>query len=163
MKPKTKSLLDKSEFPIYYRSIMSQTKVRAKREIKSTEDINKIHKMIWETIRDMYERSEGGVYIENIGYFCHVIKLSRKWGMNNLTNTPIKPSTNGYPYRHVVLEMEGKRRYYHIFRSILPTLKKKLDKMAGHKRYKLRINEVISYNNCKDKKNIVSLYNKKKK
>lgn len=140
---------------------MSQKRKTQKRQIKSTTDLNKMHRDIWDAVRILYEESEGGVYINNFGYFCHVIKPHRKWKISGLTKAPIKASTNGYPFRHVLLEVGYKNRYYHVFRSISTRLRKRLDKLISEKRYKLRLNEVISYKNCTKRKNIVSLYKKK--
>lgn len=157
----TRNLLDKSEFPIFYSAIMDRKKRTAKRKIKSKRDLNLIHSAIWSTITRLYEESEGGVYIENVGYFCHVIKTHRKWVVNPLTDAPTRPRTNGYPYRHVVLDMGKQRRCYHIFRSIQTHLRKKLGRLSPEKRYKLRFNEVVSYINCTKKRKVVSLYKKK--
>lgn len=157
-----KSVINKDDFISFYRAMCDRKKCAKKRQIKDIREINKVHLQIWKTVSDMYKSSYGGVFVDGIGYFSHVIKPDRKWGMCKMLDIPIRYKTNGFPYRHMVLDFMFKpRRFYHIHKSILPFLSNELRLLTPSKRYKLLLREVRSYMNCNKRRKIVSLYDKK--
>lgn len=157
-----KSVINKDDFIDFYRAFCSRKICANRRQIKDVRAVNRVHLQIWKTISDMYKNAEGGVFIDGIGYFCHVIKPDRKWGMCKMLDVPIRYKTNGFPYRHMVVDsMIKPRRFYHIHKSILPFLFSELKRLTPIKRYKLMMREVKSYMNCSRRRKIVSLYSKK--
>ena len=149
------SLLNNKEFEKYYEEYIRKRKIPKERILSNKDDLRKIHNELWKTVQELYVESEGGIYIDNIGYFCHVIQPKRKWRISGLTNRPEMPRTNGYRYRHMVIELHDSRNglyminnkkiFYHIYKSILPHVRDKMNK----KKYKLRIKEIASYIKCK--------------
>lgn len=144
---KVRSLADK-RFIAYYHKIMAEESKRAqyKRLILEKSEVMKIQHELWKTVREHYIENEGGVYISNLGYLCHIMRPKRKLFANHISNTIIRMQTNGYLFRHVCLDFSPKLQYFHLYKSIIKTVKHECNKrLKKGKRYKFLYNEVIAW------------------
>lgn len=146
------------DFVDFYRTIMGRKKNTTKRQIRGMREIHVVHREIWREIYKSFVEVEGGVYIDGIGYFCHIMNPRRKWRLNSLTKLPRKHRTNGYRYNHILLNVTRSNQYYCMYKYLTDDLKKKLNILTPSKRYKFRLREVKSHINCSKRRKIVSLY-----
>lgn len=154
-----KSLTNNKEFYLYYREICASYKKREERAIKRESEVRSIHLEIWKVISEMYEEAEGGVYIDNLGYFCHVVNPIRSWGVK-FKGAIQRMKTNGYMYNHIVLDFKGWTQPYHIYKNIIYGLNRNMMRLTPKKRYKFLINEIKSYRRCNRARRLLTL-NKK--
>lgn len=128
-------------FVSYYHKQMISKKGLMKRTIMDRSEVLSLLSLIWKTVSEHYLENDGGVYIDNIGYLCHMIVPHQKFGISRITNDVIRMGTNGYKYNHTVLDFSSYKRYYHLV--ISDYLKKKSkNKMNKGKRYRFLYNEV---------------------
>lgn len=144
------------KFVRYYRTMCSNHRSRRVRCILNHREVMKIQDTIWETVADMYKEKEGGVYIDNIGYFCSVMVPRTSWGISGLTGKPLRPGTNGYLYRPVVFDFR-RHQYYHIHKALNQNLIRLMKRKSQERRLKLYLNDVKSYRKCFGERNIVDV------
>lgn len=131
-----------NHFYSFYRRMMRLYK-KKKGLIKDRNDLMDLQSLIWETVADHYLNNEGGVYIDNIGYLCHMMIPCKMLRVSDLFGTLIHGSTNGYKYKHMVLCLDSDKTYFQL--DISKALQKKSnDKMSKGKRYKFLYREVMS-------------------
>ena len=105
--------------------------------------------VIWKTIAEHYIRNEGGVYLDNIGYLCHIIRPEKKFSIRGKLSKK-RVMAGGYGYRHVCLQMEmtrlGRMRHY-VSVDISGFMKKQCDAfiLKGYK-YKFLYRESLEWN-----------------
>lgn len=137
-----KSILGSSFVP-FYRSLTAKKKTKRRHVISDRRDIMQCHSLIWKTIRDHYLENEGGVYINNIGYLCHVIRPVRTLYINPVTKDINRKGTDGYKYSHECMDFMPKNKFFHLV--LQPALKKKSrNLMNSGRRYKFLYREVQS-------------------
>lgn len=130
-------------FRHFYRSMISKNGRRRKHYISDNKDIMECQSLIWKVIRERFEEDEGGTYINNIGYLCHVISPNRRIYLNPVTNTINRRGTGGYLYSHTCIDFMPRNRYFHLY--IMPELVRKCRRlMNGGRRYKFLYREVES-------------------
>lgn len=125
-------------FVSFYKRMMKRKQVGKKRIISDRYKVKKLQNIIWETVLEHYIQNEGGVYIDNFGYLCHIINPKRNFGINHLIGEVMNIHTNGHRYRHVVLDFSPKSQYYHIDLSTLTKRK------SRNKKYKFLYREVCA-------------------
>lgn len=111
--------------------------------------VRRVVDLLWRTIKKHYVENEGGVYLDNIGYLCHIIKPERKFVLRNSVSKN-RVMTGGYGYRHVCLQMEktvlGRMRYYASV-DLLKSLKRLCDRNnARGNKYKFFYREILEWN-----------------
>lgn len=149
------SVLD-PKFVRYYRTMCSNHRSRRKRCIMDPYAVLRIQDAIWSVVSEMYEEKEGGVYVDNIGYFCTVMAKRHSWGICSLNGRPMRQGTNGYLYRPIVFDFRP-RQYYHIHKALNMDLTKRMKIKSQSKRLKLFLREVKSYRKCFGDRNIVDV------
>lgn len=123
--------------------------------IKHGKDILKIQSELWREVAEQYLNNNDGVYLEHIGYLCHVlfdtkpkyiVRKNVRASSNTEEGYEFYPDvrlmgTNGYRYTHTVLDFADTKRFFHLVLS--DYLKSKARKLMGKgKRYRFAYNEV---------------------
>lgn len=117
----------------------------------SYSDFKKVIEAIWKTVRHRYIYNEGGVYIDNIGYLCHIIRPESKPGNSiriSVRNKKRKKK-GGYNYRHISIPVGRSRKSVlskYIFLEPLKSIKEESEAvlLAGY-RYRFLYREVIEH------------------
>lgn len=129
-------------FAFYYHRVMRGDRKKPKKGmIIDPKEILNIQNEIWKTVADHYINNDGGVYIDHIGYLCHIIVPRQSYVASKYFVR--RQSTNGYRYKHIGLEIEKERRYYHLIPHPYLVLKCKKEMIKG-KRYRFLYNEVVT-------------------
>lgn len=115
MKNEREISISTCHFVSFYHKIMRRNEILKKRSISSRRKVLRALSLILETISDRYLLNEGGVYLRNIGYLCHIMNPVRKRRLSNVTGDMVRKHTDGYLYRHVCLDFSEKGRYYHLY------------------------------------------------
>lgn len=139
-------LITGKAFIEYYRAMMSKYSkyVRKHRELRNKIDVLEVQNTIWETVKEHYINNEGGVNVDHIGYFCHIVRPERKMAISRYKKGIVRAFTNGYIYRHIVLSKFSKDRYFHIYKCVTIDIKNKCkDMMKKGYPYKLFYTEVF--------------------
>lgn len=123
-------------FVSFYHKIMQRNEVFKKRSISSRKRALKALSLILETIYDRYVLNEGGVYLRNIGYLCHIMNPVRKRRLNLKTGDMYRKFTDGYLYKHICLDFNEKGRYYHLFPFPTLNVEIRLYMRSNNKTYK---------------------------
>lgn len=123
-------------FVSFYHKIMQRNEVFKKRSISSRKRVLKALSLILETIYDRYVLNEGGVYLRNIGYLCHIMNPVRKRRLNLKTGDMYRKFTDGYLYKHICLDFNEKGRYYHLFPFPTLNVEIRLYMRSNNKTYK---------------------------
>lgn len=130
-------------FVPFYRSLLKKRAARYKHVLSSKEEILECQSLIWRTVAEHYIENDGGVYINNIGYLCHIICPVRKLSICKITNDINRKHTDGYKYTHDCMDFLPKNKYFHLV--VQKSLRKKChDLMNKGKRYKFLYREVQS-------------------
>lgn len=126
-------------FYTFYRAYMISKKLPY---LQDRELVKKVHSEVWKTVLDHYINNEGGVYLDNLGYLCHMITPVQKFTFNKKSKRVTREETNGYYYRHICMGVRKNRSNYHhlIFSPIL--IKKLRELMRKGKRYRFLYREV---------------------
>ncbi len=127
----------------FYRSIMARRRSRHRHVISDARDIIECQSLIWKTVADHYLENEGGVYINNIGYLCHVICPVRSLSINRVTGDINRKGTDGYKYTHCCVDFLPRNKFFHLV--VQDALKRKSrELMNAGRRYKFLYREVQS-------------------
>lgn len=78
-------------------------------------DVLRCLSLILKTIAERYINNEGGVFISNFGYLCHIMKPDRKLYINAFTNDIALKHTRGYTYRHLCLDFMPVNQFFHFY------------------------------------------------
>lgn len=124
MRNKREISISTYHFVSFYHKIMQRNEILKKRSIPSRTKVLKALSLVLETISDRYIANEGGVYLRNIGYLCHIMSPVRRRRVNPLTGDMYRKHTDGYLYKHVCLDFSEGGRYYHLYN--FPTLDAKI-------------------------------------
>lgn len=148
--PKSKRSLFDKKFISFYYHIMARYRVGIKKTVFDVKDLRKIQSEIFKTIREHYVNNDGGVYINNLGYFCHMMVPESRMAITPFNKTIRYEHTNGYMFKHLVLDdRKGTGKYYSIFSDVLALVKKESNtKIKNGKRYKFLYREVESEKEC---------------
>lgn len=103
-------------FVSYYFNLM-KSRGFSKRIIKDRSEVLRLQSIIFKTIKEHYVENEGGVYIDNIGYLCHVIRPNRRFFVNKVAKDVIRFKTDGFKYNHIVLDLFGRKKYFYLYMS----------------------------------------------
>lgn len=129
-------------FLFYYREWCRRARKKAMKDDKA---IMKIRTLLMETIEEHYLNNEGGVYLENIGYLCHMVVPNRKLLSYTGVGTKFltRKKMNGFYYKHLCIPIEKKgTKYYNLDLSWL-LVKKCKELMEKGVRYRFLYREVI--------------------
>lgn len=143
-------------FVAYYHHIYKRKGGYKKGTISNYDEVLKLLSTIWETVYEHYMETDGGVYIDNIGYLCHpIIPAEQKFIVTKTFDNVIREETNGRAYRHTVLDFAEPKRFYHLVLQEY-NRKKAVALMNKGKRYRFMYNEVMAkkhiFNDFKIKK-----------
>ena len=106
------------KFAHFFRLVMKKSKKRYKRRVRARQDILQIQSALWMAVRDAYLDNEAGVYIEGLGYLCHVIRPERRFISYKLNSGGIiRRMTDGYEYKHCVWWFRPRGEYFHLWLS----------------------------------------------
>lgn len=130
-------------FVPFYRAMMKRSPKRRKHIILDEKEITRCHSMIWMKVKEHFMEDEGGVYIDNIGYLCHMINRTRNIYLTPFKKRLVNRETNGYLYDHVCYDFHPRNQYYHLafFNPIVERCKAM---MKEGLRYKFLYREVTS-------------------
>lgn len=139
--------------------MMKQRRIKNRRALSDRDEILKIQALIWETVVEHYIENEGGVYIDNFGYLCHIIRPKKKFIIFRAKNEVARMKTDGYKYDHMVFDFMPVNKYFHV--CVLPFLQKKC-KMIMNKgrRYKFLYKEVCNKRHLFKGRNLPRVYKK---
>lgn len=90
-------------------------------DIVSKPEYNKIQGVLWKTIKEHYLNNEGGVCINNLGYFCHLAEIKQQTYAKRVISKYI--FTNGYKYVSLLWRFPFTKKfqtYYFVMDSIVP-------------------------------------------
>lgn len=148
-------------FYTFYRDHIKSKRRSKKNSIKGRQKVLDLQATIWETVAEHYLENQAGVYIDNIGYLCHMIKPERDLSISPFVNEIKYINSNGYKYRHLALELSDKKRYFHLFLNTNLIGKSKA-KIAKRTRYRFLYNEVMAKKHAIKDKIIRKVYDKSK-
>lgn len=111
--------------------------------IKDRKEAMALRVIVWHTILEHYLENEGGVYLENLGYLCHMIIPNQSVG-NKICTLNGKAYRNGYRYRHVCLEIRRNRAHYFYLDLSKATMQKSREAMRRGRRYRFLYREVLA-------------------
>lgn len=114
-KPNREISLYNLRFAAFYHQLMGNMKYSKKRLIKDRMEVLRCLSIILKTIAEKYINNEGGVFISNFGYLCHIMKPERKIFINGLTKEVARKSTGGYMYRHLCLDFMPVNQFFHFY------------------------------------------------
>ena len=91
--------------------------------LKDRKAIGDIAFKLWETVGDHFLTNEGGVYLDNIGYICHVIRTKKTYKFFN--NIVADDNADGNSYDSVVMPMRYFNRRWNFSVEISEALRKR--------------------------------------
>lgn len=130
------------DFGSFYKSYLKGRKDSEKSVIPRRDDVLVCQSAIWRAIANNYLSNDGGVFIDHVGYLCHMIKPTRAKHQG-----PFKPKrprkADGYKYYHFCLNLSDEHAYFTI--DLLDSLREAIeDYVERGKRYKFMYREVDS-------------------
>lgn len=125
-------------FYSFYKRTMASRRIKKGRMISDRSKLLKLQSIIWKTVAEHYIENEGGVYLDNFGYLCHIINPKKNFSINHLIGEVRNIHTGGYKYRHTALDFPFFRRYYHL--EIENSVKRK----SRDRKYKFLYREVLA-------------------
>lgn len=138
-----------------------------RKTLKGYSEFREVTTAIWKTVRDHYVHNEGGVYIDNIGYLCHVIRPESKEGNAVRLSARMKrrKKRGGFSYRHVSIPIEktrsAYRQKYAVFEP-LPVVEMESDEqLLSGERYRFLYREVKEFARKSMRFRAKRIYNKK--
>lgn len=147
-----------SPFVKFYRSILNQSNLGKSAMIADRKEVLRCQSLIWDVIAKSYLRNDGGVYINNLGYLCHVIRPKARINPNNpyYRKGVNREALEGYRYIHVCYDFNLKNTYFRIEPSERIKLACRIYMNKG-KRYKFLYREVESERETFGKGRIIKL------
>lgn len=136
--------ISSSYFVSYYRRLMRNKRRKdghKRGTLSNCTECLALLSLIWETVAEHYLQNEGGVYIDNIGYLCHMLIPNQRFGIDPITKDIRRINTNGYRYNHTVLDFGDPKRFFHLTLSDYLQKKAKIVMNDGE-RYRFLYNEV---------------------
>ena len=130
-------------FAAYYHRLMKRKNGFKKGMIRDRGEVLRLLSIIWKTVSEHYVEADAGVYVDNVGYLCHVLIPGQRFTVRRDLDIVSRLGTNGYLYNHLVMDFADSKRYYHFV--IQDSLKKKLRvKMNKGRRYRFMYNEILA-------------------
>lgn len=130
-------------FAAYYHRLMKRKNGFKKGMIRDRGEVLRLLSIIWKTVSEHYVEADAGVYVDNVGYLCHVLIPGQRFTVRRDLDIVSRLGTNGYLYNHLAMDFADSKRYYHFV--IQDSLKKKLRvKMNKGRRYRFMYNEILA-------------------
>ena len=130
-------------FAAYYHGLMKRKNGFKKGMIRDRGEVLRLLSIIWKTVSEHYVEADAGVYVDNVGYLCHVLIPGQRFAVRRDLDIVSRLGTNGYLYNHLAMDFADSKRYYHFV--IQDSLKKKLRvKMNKGRRYRFMYNEILA-------------------
>ena len=99
-------------FYSFYREYLKSKRLKP---ITPREDAVRIQSLLWQVVLEHYMDNEGGVYLDNLGYLCHMIRPRRRFYYNRKFGLINHEHTNGYSYRHFCIVIrKSVKRYFNL-------------------------------------------------
>lgn len=130
-------------FVSFYHKQMRRKNGMKKGTISDRDEVLSLLSIIWQTVAEHYLNNDGGVYVEHIGYLCHMMIPGRKFYVSKMTGDVCRMGTNGIKYNHTCLDFGDTKRYFHLELSGYLKSKSK-EKMRSGKKYRFLYNEVMA-------------------
>lgn len=141
--------MSNQKFFQYYKKLYKHRKQNKENTIRTRTELLEVNSAIWNAIREDYIDNEGGVFINGMGYFCHVIAPNYRFRISNLTGKLMYPNTGGYRYRHTMLNDLPKSQskvFFHMMHDMKKSVQNKCKELMNKgRRYKFCFNEICSY------------------
>lgn len=152
-------------FIAFYRSILNQSKRGKAAMIPDRKETLRCQSLIWDVIAKSYMRNDGGVYIDNVGYFCHLVNPKRMYRVTRWKDGTVamtRQGRDGYNYIHSCYDFKPNNTYFRI--ELSARLKIYCDMyMNKGKRYKFLYREVDSERGVFAKGRVIKLRSVKRK
>ena len=100
-------------FAAYYHRLMKRKNGFKKGMIRDRGEVLRLLSIIWKTVSEHYVEADAGVYVDNVGYLCHVLIPGQRFTVRRDLDIVSRLGTNGYLYNHLAMDFADSKRYYH--------------------------------------------------
>lgn len=103
-----------NHFYKFYKDACERNVKKRKRLVADRTEVQRIQSLLWKTVAEHYINNIGGVYLDDIGYLCHIIRPNRNFVVNKKLGIIKREKTDGYLYKHFVLRFKAGNKYFNL-------------------------------------------------